>query len=102
MVPVFTGHGCRQTGYEPCLRVARNLFETVGGKVMAFVDNQVPIIPNDFVHYSFVDKALDGGNVKDSGRHSASTSNPADSIWRQPQKHRQSLNPLFLQLPPMH
>src|SRR4051794_38994133 len=40
MVPVLTGHGCRQTGHEPCIRMARNLFETVGGNVMAFVDDQ--------------------------------------------------------------
>src|ERR1700752_2321190 len=26
MVPVFTGHGCRQTDHEPGFRVARNLF----------------------------------------------------------------------------
>jgi hypothetical protein len=80
MVPVFTGHGCRQTGYEPCLRVARNLFETVGGKVMAFVDNYVPVIANDVVHYSLVNQALNGCNVEDPGWHSAPSSNSAYRI----------------------
>ncbi len=69
---------------------------------MALVHNHVSIILDHFVYCSFVDKALDGGYVDDSGRPFASTSNPADSICRQCQKQRQSLNPLFLQLPPMH
>src|SRR5882757_8419886 len=102
MMPVFSRHSCGQTGDESGFGVASDLLETVSGEVMAFVHNHVSIMPNYFIHFPLVDQALDRCNIEDSGRRFAPASDPADSAWRQPQKFRQSLDPLFLQLPPMH
>ena len=70
--------------------------------MVAFVDDQVSVVSHQVAHHVLAHQALDDRHVQRPCRLLSPAADPADGLGRQPQKRRQSLNPLFLQLPAMH
>ena len=102
MVAIFAGDGRGQARDELRLRPADDLLETLSGQVVAFVDDEMSVVSDQVTHDVLSHQALDDRHVQRAGRLLAPAADSADGLGRQPQKRRQSLDPLFLQLPAMH
>ena len=64
MMAVLAGDGGRQAEHEARLGPAGDQFEAVGREVMAFVDDQVPVVADPVVDDSLADEALDQGDIE--------------------------------------
>ena len=83
MVAILPCHGRGQTGDEPCFGLPGNKLETVGGQMVAFVHDQVSIVPNQIVHDPFADHTLDDRHIQKAGRFPSSAADPANRASRQ-------------------
>ena len=96
MVAILAGDGRGQARDEPGLRPADDLLETLSGQVVAFVNDEMSIVSNEVTHDVLSHQALDDRHVQQSGRLLSPAPDPADELWGQSEKRRQSLHPLFL------
>ena len=89
-------------GDEFRLRPADNLLEALGGQMVAFVHNEMAVIAHAILDDALADQALDDRDIQRAGQLPLAAADPANRLRRQAEKRRQSLDPLFQQLPAMH
>ncbi len=53
---------------------------------MTLIDDQMTVISNDIIDFSFTHQALDERNIDDTCRFSFPAANNADLLWIYPQK----------------
>ena len=102
MVAILAADGRGQACDIPGLRPADDLLEALSGQVVAFVNDEMSIVSDDVTHDVLSYQALDDRHIQQSGRLPASAPDPADELGMKSEKARQSLHPLFQQLPAMH
>ena len=82
MMTVFARDRRGQPENEPRLRPASYLLETVRGKIVAFIDDEVPVPIGTVVDHPLLDQALNDGHVDNAGRRVPSTTDAADGFPR--------------------
>jgi len=102
MMAVFAGDRRRQPKNKARLSPSGNQFKADRGQVMALVNDEVPVIANNIVNFSFSDQALDEGHIHDPGRPAFAAANSADLGPRQIEESGQALDPLIHELTPMN
>ena len=70
--------------------------------MVAFIYNEVPIVADQIIDYAVSDQALDHRHIQQAGGLFAAAADPANGANRHSQEGGKSLDPLLLQLPPMH
>lgn len=102
MVAVLASYSYRQTCDEFRLGLARDQLKAVRGKMMALIDNHMPVVPHQVINDPFADHALNDRHIEQAGWSLAPASDPANRMPRHAKEHSEPLDPLFLQLPPMN
>ena len=67
---------------ELCRGLTRHLFKTLGGEMVAFIDNQVPIIAHQILNHAFSDQALNCRHIQQVCWLLATTAHPSDGARR--------------------
>jgi hypothetical protein len=60
---VFARHHCRQAEHVLGFRLQRDCFKADGGEMMAFVNDEMPVIGQETAHYAVANEALHHGDV---------------------------------------
>src|SRR5438034_464807 len=102
MLAILPGDGRRQPGHKLRPSLAGNLLKALGREMVTLIHNQVAIIAHEIVDETASDQALHHGHIKQAGRLCAAAADPANSARRYSEEGGKALNPLKLQLPPMH
>ena len=68
MMAVFAGDRRRQPKNIPRLSPPGDQFKADGRQVVAFINNELPVIANNVVNFSFSYQTLDEGHIDYSGR----------------------------------
>ena len=77
VMAIFAGDRRRQPKNRARLSPSGNQFKADRGQVVALVDDEMPVIANDVVNFSFSHQALDEGYINDSGRPAFAATNCA-------------------------
>ena len=75
-----------QAGHKPRFGPAGDQFEAPGGKMVAFIHDQMAVIANPIVNHPFVNEALHERNVQGSSQSFTSASESSDGFHRQTEK----------------
>jgi hypothetical protein len=102
VMTVLAGDGGRQTQDKLCLGAACHWLEANGRKVMAFIDNELPVFCDQIIHNAPVSEALNHGDINDAGRLAYASANLANAVLRQTEKILQARGPLLHKLTAMH
>ena len=78
MVAVLPRHRRREAGNEPGLGLPDYQFEAAGGKVMTFINDHMPIVPDTVVDDSLADHALYKRHVDNACWLLSPAADPAD------------------------
>ena len=85
----------------PCLGTTGRELEADSRQMMALVDDEVTIGPDQIRHLALADKTLDERDVDDPGRLAMAAADYADMRWVHGQKCPEAGNPLVKQLATM-
>jgi hypothetical protein len=102
VVAVFPRNCRRQSKNKLRFRTPNDLFKAVRRKMMALVDNQMPVLRDAIIDNSLAYETLNHGDVEIPGRLPAATSNLADVSTVDVKKRAQTLDPLIEQLPAVY
>jgi hypothetical protein len=102
VVPILSRDRRRQSCDKPRFGTARDLFEALRRQVVALVHDEVSIFSNAIIYNSLSDEALDERDVNRPARLAAPAADSPNGRGRNVQKCRQSVDPLFEQLPPVN
>src|SRR5208282_5009789 len=95
VVAILPCDGRGKTRDELCLGLTRHLFKTLGGEMMAFVDNQVPVIAHQIINHAFADQALNYRHIQQAGWLLGATAHPSNGARRYSQESGKPLDPLL-------
>ena len=93
MVTVLARHRGRETDDESGLRLAGDVLEALRRQVVAFVDDEVPVLGDAIVNDALSDQALDDGDIESPRGAIAPAANPADRLRRDAEERRQIAPP---------
>src|SRR5689334_19976865 len=79
MVAILPHDRCRQTRDELRLGLARNLLKTLGGEMVAFIYNEVPIVADQVIDYAVSDQALGHPHIQQAAGLVAAPTNPPNT-----------------------
>ncbi|EXI75345.1 MAG: hypothetical protein AW07_01246 [Candidatus Accumulibacter sp. SK-11] len=102
VMPVLAGHGRRQAKDIPGLRSPDQLLKARRRQVMAFVHDQMTVVPDTVIDHAGADEALDQRHVERAVRLVAAAADAADGLGRQSQEACQPFDPLLQQLLAVH
>src|SRR5262249_12811437 len=102
MMTVLTKWRSRQTEHVTRPHLAQDLFETERGKVMALIDDHLPIFSYDVVHHALAIQALEKRDVDRASRPPATRTDLANIFQRKIQKSRKTFPPLVEELSTMY
>jgi hypothetical protein len=102
VVAVLSRNCRRQSKNKLRFRTPDNLFKAVRGKMMALVDNQMPVLRDAIVDNALAYETLNHSDVEIPCRLPAATPNLADVSTVDVKKRAQTLDPLIQQLPPVY
>jgi hypothetical protein len=102
MVAILSRDSGGEAKNELRLRTSDNLFEAMRGEMMAFVNDQMPVLRDAIIDNAFAYETLNHSNVELPCRFPPATPNLADVPTVDVKKRTQTLNPLIEQLPPVH
>ena len=95
VMAVFPRDGSGQPEHEAGLRAAGDEFETVGGEVMAFIDDQVPVVRHAVIDGTLADQALDQRDIDPAAELLVPATEPANRLGGQPEERGETFDPLF-------
>ncbi len=98
VVAVLAGDGGGQAGDVSRLGAAGDEFETAGGEVVAFVDDEVAVVGDAVVHGAFANEALDEGDVEGAGEFAASAAQATNGFCGQVEEGGEAFEPLLHEL----
>jgi hypothetical protein len=102
MMPVFSGWRCCQSNYEPRFDLAHHPLKCEGGKMMALVNDNVPIFGHKVLDFSLAMQALNNRYVDVSGPFRFAAADLADLVDWDFEEHGKPLPPLVEQLLAVH
>lgn len=98
MVAVLAGDGGGKSEDEFGLCPADREFETLRREVMAFIDDDVPVVGDEVFDDAFANETLDHNDVDLSGEFFASASETSDVLFFEIEELGESLDPLIHEL----
>lgn len=102
VMAILPRHGRGQANHELSLRPTNHLLKAVRRQVVAFIDDDLPILADAVINDPLADEALNDGHVEQPGRLVSAVANSSDRLSRQIQERREALDPLIEQLPTMN
>ena len=101
MMAVLSRHRRGQTEHVSRLGLPRDGFKAHGGKVMAFIDDDMPVVGDQIGDDALSDQALHERDIDVSGRLLLSAVDDAELVRRDIQEGLESRHPLVEKLPTM-
>ncbi len=95
VVAVLPGYGSGKTGYIFRIALPGNEFKTAGGNVMALVNHEMAVFPNQVVDYPLRMQTLDCSHIDNSALSLFSPAELSDLLWRKTQEIDQVSDPLI-------
>jgi hypothetical protein len=89
---------CRQAENVAGFATARDQFKAYGRQMVAFVNDEMPIIADDVIDFSLASEVLDQGDVNLTCRLATTTADPADRVTRHICERCEPLDPLIHEL----
>src|SRR5439155_24785660 len=83
VMTVLASHGGGQAHHEFRPGPPRHQFKAAGGKMMAFIDDQMPVIADAIIHHSFANHALNECHIQRSRQPSPPAPESPDGVSRQ-------------------
>ena len=83
VMTVLASHGGGQAHHEFRPGPPRHQFKAAGGKMMAFIDDQMPVIADANIHHSFANHALNECHIQRSRQPSPPAPESPDGVSRQ-------------------
>jgi hypothetical protein len=87
----------RQSQQKPCLCLGQHALEGNGGKMVAFIDDDVPVVRDEIVNAILAHQALNHRDVEPSVRLTLTAADLSDILIGNTKKHRKLRNPLLEQ-----
>src|ERR1700687_630412 len=101
VMTVFPRHCRRQTKYVFGLSGPSYCLKAEGGQMMAFINNEMPIVSHKIRHLAFSHQALDDGYIDDTCRPLLSATDDPDTVRIDIEECGQPRHPLIQPLLPM-
>lgn len=98
VMSVLASGRCRESNNVLRFRLAHNLLEGDGRKVVAFVDDDVPVVGHEVLHFLVAVEALNHRNIDLTSPLRLACSDLPDVVEREVEEHREALAPLIKKL----